>query len=386
MKRILALVLALVLALSLAACGSSATTTSASPSASAAAASTAPGLKIAIVTSPSGVDDGSFNQACYEGIQAFLKDHPNSTVTPVQEKDINNAVTAVGNVVADYDVIVTPGYQFGPITSLAQDNPTKKFILVDSFPSDPASKTGGTIAVDNIYAMLFCEQESGFFAGISAAMETKTGKVAVVNGIAYPSNVNYQYGFEAGVNYANAKLSTKAQYIEISSYAGKDTSNKNVGGNYIGNFNDPDTGKVVGEALIKQGVDILFVAAGNSGNGVFTAAKEAKGVKVIGCDVDQYNDGKNGDSNIVLTSVLKNMAINVQRQLNAIAGGSFKGGNYTLKADTDSTGYVSEAGHQQLSDKTLTALKDAYAKVKSGDIVPPSASSTDTVTSFKGLK
>ena len=138
-------------------------------------------------------------------------------------------------------------------------------------------------------------------------METKTGKVAVVNGIAYPSNVNYQYGFEAGVNYANAKLSTKAQYIEISSYAGKDTSNKNVGGNYIGNFNDPDTGKVVGEALIKQGVDILFVAAGNSGNGVFTAAKEAKGVKVIGCDVDQYNDGKNGDSNIVLTSVLKNM-------------------------------------------------------------------------------
>ena len=51
--------------------------------------------------------------------------------------------------------------------------------------------------------MNFAEQESGFFAGMAAALETKSNKVAVVNGIAYPSNVNYQFGFESGVNYAN---------------------------------------------------------------------------------------------------------------------------------------------------------------------------------------
>ena len=54
--------------------------------------------------------------------------------------------------------------------------------------------------------MNFAEQESGFFAGMAAALETKTNKVAVVNGIAYPSNVNYQFGFESGVNYANKGL------------------------------------------------------------------------------------------------------------------------------------------------------------------------------------
>ena len=385
MKKILALTLALVMILGLAACGSK-TTTSETDTPAATETAAATGLKIAIVTSPSGVDDGSFNQNNYEGIQSFIASHPEATVTPIQETDMANAVNAVAEIVADYDVIVVPGFQFGGITTIAQENPDKLFILVDAYPSDPADSTGvATIAVDNIYAMQFAEQESGFFAGIAAAMETKTGKVAVVNGIAYPSNVNYQYGFEAGVAYANAKLGTKAECVEIASYAGTDVTGANVGGNYIGNFNDPDTGKVVGAALIAEGCDILFVAAGNSGNGVFTAIKEAKDVKVIGCDVDQYDDGVNGDSNIVLTSGLKNMAINVERQLTAISEGTFKGGNYLLQADTDSTGYVSAEGRQQLSEATLKALADAYELVKSGAIVPPANFSETTVENFVGL-
>ena len=383
MKKILALVLALALVFSLAACGAK-SATSATDTSKAPEASTAPGLKIAIVTSPSGVDDGSFNQDNYEGILAFIAEHPEATVTPIQEPDMANAVNAVADIIADYDVIVTPGFQFGGITTLAQENPDKYFILVDSYPSDP-NDANSNVEVPNIYAMQFAEQESGFFAGITAAMETKTGKVAVVNGQAFPSNVNYQYGFEAGVKYANAKLGTKAECVELASYAGTDVTGANVGGNYIGGFSDPEGGKVVGNALIAEGVDIMFVAAGNSGNGVFTAAKEAKDVKVIGCDVDQFDDGVNGDTNVVLTSGLKNIAVNVQRQLNAIADGSFKGGNYLLKADTDSTGYVFAEGRQQLSEATLKALEDAYKLVKDGTIVPPSNFSKETVDDFPGL-
>lgn len=384
MKKILVLTLVLAMVLGLAACGSK--TPASDTNVPEASGSAATGLKIAIVTSPSGVDDGSFNQNNYEGIQSFIESHPDATVTPIQETDMANAVNAVADIVADYDVIVCPGFQFGGISTIAQENPDKLFILVDAYPSDPADATGvATIAVDNIYAMQFAEQESGFFAGIAAALESKTGKVAVVNGIAYPSNVNYQYGFEAGVKYAGVKYGTKTECVEIASYAGTDVTGANVGGNYIGNFNDPDTGKVVGKALIAEGCDILFVAAGNSGNGVFTAIKEAKDVKVIGCDVDQFNDGVNGDSNIVLTSGLKNMAINVERQLTAIVEGTFKGGNYLLQADTDSTGYVSEEGRQQLSEDTLKALAEAYELVKTGKIVPPSNFSETTVDNFAGL-
>ena len=342
-------------------------------------------LKIAIVSSPSGVDDGSFNEDNYNGILAFLEENPDSTVTPVKEStgDVSACIQTVSDIVADYDVIVCCGFQFAGIGTIAEDNPDVDFILVDSNPTD---EEGNDTEVDNIYAMTFAEQESGFFAGIAAAMETKTGKVAVVNGIAYPSNVNYQYGFESGVNYANAKLDTDAEIVELPSYAGTDVTNANVGGNYVGSFADEATGKVLGNALIDEGCDIIFVAAGASGNGVFTAAKEATDVKVIGCDVDQYDDGANGDSNVILTSVLKVMSMNVEKQLNAIKDGTFKGGNVLLQADTDSTGFVSDPDRCQLSDDTISALNDAYELVKDGTIVPAANFNGNTPEDFPGLK
>ncbi len=342
-------------------------------------------LKIAIVSSPSGVDDGSFNEDNYNGILSFIESHPDAVVTPVREEtgDTAAAVQAVQDIVADYDVIVCCGFQFAAIGAIANDNPDVKFLLVDSYPTDAE---GTEIACDNVYAMQFKEQESGFFAGMAAALETKTGKVAVVNGIAYPSNVNYQYGFESGVNYANAKLGAAAEIVEIASYAGTDVTNANVGGNYVGSFADEATGKVVGKALIDQGCDIIFVAAGGSGNGVFTAAKEASGVKVIGCDVDQYDDGANGSENIILTSGLKVMGMNVEKQLTAITEGSFAGANALLGADTDSTGFVKEDGRHQMSAETVEKLDEAYELVKNGTIVPAANFNEIQPDDFPGLK
>lgn len=331
--------------------------------------SEAAGLKIAIVSSPSGVDDGSFNQDNYNGILSFIENHPESTVTPVQETtgDVAAAVQAVADIVADYDVIVCCGFQFAGISTIAQENPDVKFILVDSFPSDA---DGNEVEIDNIYAMQFAEQESGFFAGMAAALETKSNKVSVVNGIAYPSNVNYQYGFECGVKYINETEGKSVEVVELPSYAGTDVTGADVGGNYIGSFADEATGKVVGNALIAEGVDIIFVAAGASGNGVLTAVKEADGVYFIGCDVDQYDDGANGDSNVVLTSAVKVMHLNVERALESIADGSFKGGNVVLQADTDSTGYINAEGRCQLSADSITKIDEAYEAVKGGTIVP----------------
>lgn len=329
----------------------------------------AAGLKIAIVSSPSGVDDGSFNQDNYNGILSFIENHPDSTVTPVQETtgDVAAAVQAVADIVADYDVIVCCGFQFAGITTIAQENPDVKFVLVDTFPSDA---DGNEVEVDNIYAMQFAEQESGFFAGMAAALETKANKVSVVNGIAYPSNVNYQYGFECGVKYINETEGKSVEVVELPSYAGTDVTGAAVGGNYVGSFADEATGKVIGNALIAEGVDIIFVAAGASGNGVLTAVKEADGVYFIGCDVDQYDDGANGDKNVVLTSAVKVMHLNVERALEAVADGSFKGGNVVLQADTDSTGYINADGRHQLSAESVTKIDAAYEGIKGGTIVP----------------
>ena len=373
MKKLLVLLLALALVFAFAACGNSGGGEESGDT-----------LKIAVVSSPSGVDDGNFNQNIYEGIVAFCEDNGNAEVTPVQETtgDVAAALQAAADIVADYDVIVCNGFQFAGIGTLAEENPDKTFILIDAFPTNAE---GAETEYPNVYACQYLEQEGGFLAGIAAAMTTESGKVAVINGIAYPSNVNYQYGFMAGVAYANAHLGTSAECVEIAAYAGTDVTGANVGGNYIGDFADEATGKVVAEALIAQGCDVLFVAAGGSGNGSLTACKEA-GIYYIGCDVDQFDDGVNGDSNVILTSALKCMDTTVYSVLNDYANGEFAGGNFYLDATTDSTGAVVEEGRQQLSDEAIAAINDAFAALKDGSIVPPANFNGYTPEDFPGLK
>ncbi len=395
MKKLLTTVTAVFSgAMLLAGCAAPAATTTQAPAASGDAAqatesaeSTEGGaaLKIAILTSPSGVDDGSFNQNNYEGILDFINDgNSASTVTPVREEtgDVAACLSVVSDVVADYDVLVCDGFQFAGIGSIAEANPEVKFILVDTEPTDAE---GNPVELDNLYSMTFKEQEGGFLAGVAAALSTTSGKVAVVNGIAYPTNVNYEYGFMSGVNYANAHYGASAEIVELPSYAGTDVTGANVGGNYVGSFADEPTGKVLGKSLIDAGCDVIFVAAGGSGNGVFTAAKEAEGVYVIGCDVDQYDDGVNGDKNIILTSVLKVMDKNDKEQLQKIADGTFKGENALLGADTDSTGFISDPDRCQLTDDAIEKISDAFQKIKSGEVVPAANFNGLTPDDFTGL-
>ncbi len=344
----------------------------------------AEGLKIAIVTSPNDVHDGGFNESNYNGALEFVKENPEATLTTIQVKtgDPAECVKVVGDIAADYDVIIGVGFAFAGISEPADDNPDVKFLLVDTWPSD---SNGNIVTMENINAMAYREEEGGFFAGIAAALSTKTNKVAVVNGIAFPMNINYQYGFMSGVNYANKHYGTKAEIVELASYSGTDINGQNVGGNYIGSFIDQAIGKVVGQALIRKGCDVIFVASGGSGMGVLTAAKEAKGVYIIGYDTDQYNDGKNGDSNVILTSAIKAMDMNNKRVLNDIKAGTFKGGNYLLGVDTNSTGYVKTPGHHQMSDETIAKLDAAFELVKSGKIIPASSRSGTKPDDFVGL-
>ena len=392
LMSVLGLVTAGVMALGLIGCGAGNPTSTAPAAESTAAASTAAeatGLKIGIVTT-SGVDDGSFNENCYVGIKAFVASHPDCSVKDVKESDLSKVIETVGSLVGDYDVLVLPGFNFAAIGEIAQANSDKYFIVVDSTITD--SEGNAVEGLPNVYTMTFLEQESGFFAGLAAALSTQTGKVAVVNGIAFPSNVNYQFGFMAGVNYANAKYGTTAECVEIASFAGSAAVpveaggiGTAVGGNYIGDFADQAQGKVVAEELLRAGVDVIFPAAGTAGNGCFTAIKEAGNAYAIGCDVDQFDDGVNGDKNIILTSALKVMDVNIEKQLNAIYDGTFEGKDDILGADTDSTGYVSAEGRHQLSEDALAKMAEAYEELKAGKIVPPSNFNGYTPTDFPGL-
>ena len=345
-------------------------------------------LSVCII-STSGVDDGSFVQNCYDGIRSFVAEHPDCTVTDVKESDQSKLIETVESLVGSYDAFVLPSFVFSAIGDVAQANPGKYFIVVDSTITDGEGNELSN--VPNVYTMTFKEQEGGFLAGVAAALSTTTGKVAVVNGIAFPTNVNYQLGFMAGVNYVNTKFGTKVDCVEIPSFAGTaavpvEGMGTNVGGNYVGDFGDQAQGKVVAEELIRQGVDIIFPAAGASGNGCFTAIKEAGNGYIIGCDADQYDDGANGSSNIILTSSLKITDVNIHKALNAIYDGSFKGEDALLGVAEGGIGYVSAAGRQQLSEDAMSKLDTALEGLKDGTIVPPSNFNGYLPTDFPGLK
>ena len=189
MKKALALALAAVMTFSLAACGGETTADNSSETSvstvegtveeavestgeEAAQEGSGEGLKIAIVSSPSGVDDGSFNQDNYNGVLKFIEENPSATVTPIREEsgDSAAAVQAVADVVADYDVIVCCGFQFAGIGDVAQENPDTKFILIDSWPTIGGTEVTEDQVIDNVYAAYYAEQESGFYAGMAAAL------------------------------------------------------------------------------------------------------------------------------------------------------------------------------------------------------------------------
>ena len=95
----------------------------------------AEGLNICIISS-TGVDDGSFNQDCYIGIQDFIASHDDCKVTDIKEPDYAQLVPTVEKLVGDYDVFVLPGFNFAAIGDIVLSNPDKFFLVVDSTIQD----------------------------------------------------------------------------------------------------------------------------------------------------------------------------------------------------------------------------------------------------------
>ena len=104
---------------------------------------------------------------------------------------------------------------------------------------------------------------------------------------------------------------------------------------YTGKFDDAALGKTTANRMYSSGVDIIFHAAGGTGNGVFAEAKERKtkdanaNVWVIGVDSDQYEEGEVGDNNVTFTSMLKRVDFAVKNIAELAAKGEFPGGETT---------------------------------------------------------
>jgi basic membrane protein A len=283
-------------------------------------------LKIGLVTDTGGVNDKSFNQSAWAGVQkaalefGFDAKYIESKQPTDYEKNMDQFATQ------NYDVIVAVGFLMGDATAAkAKQYPKIKFAIIDNayFPTKGSAACPDTVkdcyddgGLKNVYSLMFQEDQVGFLAGVLAAGMSKTGTVCTVSGMQIPPVERFVIGFQNGAKWMKA-----------------DTKTLNV---YIPSFVDPAKGKETGISMIGQGCDVIFGVGGNTGNGGLLAAME-KGLMAIGVDVDQYNTYAEVQS-ALMSSAAKNVDVAVYEYLKTVKNGTAKAGVVTANLKNGGVG------------------------------------------------
>jgi basic membrane protein A len=224
-------------------------------------------LKIGLVTDVGEIDDKSFNQSAWEGVQLAGEEF-GAEVDFVETKDAKDYMANIELFTKnDFDIVVTVGFALGEATlEAAALYPDVYFIGVDQ------GQWGGV--VDNVAGLIFNEDKSGFMAGALAAMLTETNTVAAVLGTdLVPPVVAFKEGYEAGAAYVNPDINVLTTYHP----GGLDVA-----------FTDPEWGATTAKQALDSGADVVFGAGGKTGNGALIETAGVEGAYCIGVDSDQW--------------------------------------------------------------------------------------------------
>ena len=293
MKRFLSLLIAVVMLLSLAACGGNGGEN--------APAESATEYKVAMITDYSDITDQSFNQTSYEGCKAYCE--PNGIdfnyFKPLQDNDAERIAMVDAAVSEGYNIIVLPGFAFGPtIVECADIYPDVKFIALDVGAGDLGE---GYEVPENVYCAVYQEELAGYMAGY-AAVKLGYKHLGFMGGMAVPAVVRFGYGYMQGVEKAAAELGIQnevvLEYIYANTFSG-----------------DADVTAVMDTWYQEMGVEAVFSCAAGAYSSVAEAAAKVGG-KLIGVDVDQKAiiDGTYGEG-MTLTSAMKGLAATIEDTL-----------------------------------------------------------------------
>ena len=322
--------------LAVAACGSKPVTTGGSSTTSANASA----FKACLVTDTGGLDDHSFNELSWEGMQtAQTAGKGTITVQNAQSATSNDfAGNIAGFVSAGCKMIVTVGFAMNDATvASAKKNTSQDYAIVDN------TSTGSQIK-----GLEFNTAQGAFLGGYFAAAMTKTGKVATFGGANYPTVTVYMDGFWEGVQYYNQKHGTKVQVLGWSEPKKSGTFDPTQ------SFTDQAGGKQIAATFQAQGADIIFPVAGGTGIGALAQAK-ASGGKLNAIWVDDDGAISNSAySSVIMTSVTKGIASAVTAVVTDSAKGTFASTPYIGTLANDGTGLAPYHDFQSKVPATLT--------------------------------
>ncbi|MFG2450732.1 BMP family protein [Streptomyces sp. M41(2017)] len=328
------------LALALSACGGTSTSSSSSDS---------KGDKgLAIAYDVGGKGDQSFNDAAFEGLKQAKAEFKYETadVEPTDgETDADKEQRLVSLAKQGYNPVVGIGYAYGPaVKAAAAKYPKTTFGIVDD----------STVTAKNVADLVFSEQEASYLAGVAAAKATKTNTVGFVGGVDVPLIHKFEAGFEQGVKDTKPGVKVLSQYL---------TQTAQEGG-----FSSPDKGKTAAEGQIEKKADVVYAAAGLSGQGVIEAAS-AKKVWAIGVDSDQYRQealAKFKDS--ILTSATKDVAKAVYNVAKSVKDGKPESGIVRGDLKSGEVGLADSNPEFKSNTAIQDAVKAAQEKIISGEI------------------
>lgn len=298
------------------------------------------GPKVGMVTDIGALEDKSFNEFSWKGVQDGARAVGGSSANIVT-RDIADYKQNIQQFVDQgYQVIVTVGFLIGTDTlAAAKANPTIQFFGVDQFVADPAPA--------NYQGLLFNEGQAGYLAGIVAGTITKSGKIGAVGGRSdVPPVVNYIKGYENGAKSVKANVAVTSVYVE--------------------DFNAPDKGEAAARTMISNGIDVVFQVAGLTGAGVLRAACNAK-IYGIGVDVDQYLSLP-ATKDCTITSAEKRLQNAVRDAIQRFKDKGMQGGNFTNDATNDGIGYSPIRNLSPVPAGLEDKLKQAVADMKSGKL------------------
>ncbi len=296
-------------------------------------------VKPAVVYDLGGKFDKSFNEGVFNGAKRFTKE----TGIKVRDLEIQNDAQreqVLRKFAKDgYSPVMTVGFAWATaLGKVADEFPNTKFGIIDAVVDKP-----------NVQSIVFKEQEGSFLVGVIAAKTSKTGKVGFVGGMDIPLISKFECGYAQGVKYASD---------------GKDEVIANMTGTTPAAWNDPVKGGELAKSQIARGADIVYAAAGATGQGVLKAAADA-GKLGIGVDSDQNYlfPGK------VLTSMLKHVDVATYKSFMDAKNGTWKAGVESLGLKEGGVDYALDQYNKSLITPDVKAAVDAAkADIISGKI------------------
>ncbi|WP_309545128.1 BMP family lipoprotein [Halobacillus trueperi] len=309
-------------------------------------------FSVAMVTDVGGVDDKSFNQSAWEGLQAFGEENGMSKGEGIDyaqsESDADYATNLNRLVRQDYNLIYGIGYLLQPaIAEVAEQYPDTNFALVDAVQEG-----------DNVVSIMFKEHQGSFLAGVAAANKTNTDKIGFIGGVDGSLINKFEAGFVAGVKSVNPEIEVEVEYAE--------------------SFNDSQKGQAIASNMYSKDIDVIYHASGGTGNGVFAQAKDIKNsnpdeeVWVIGVDRDQHEEGQIGHSNVTLTSMVKRVDIAVQEVANQAMDGEFPGGEVLEFGLADDAISIARTNEEAMTEEIVSAVEEWKEKIVNGEVEVPS--------------